>query len=106
MKVHAKDSQTLVWWQENLRTTLAERGFDDETIEQKFLLFAEEVGELAKAIRKTTGVKMADDTKRTNLQEEIGDVFILLVDICNKLGVDLEQSVILKEGMNSKRVWK
>lgn len=98
-------SKTLQAWQHDLRDVLSARGFDDETIEQKFMLFAEEVGELAKAIRKVAGVKMADDTKRANLQEEVGDVFILLVDLCNKLQIDLEDSVILKEAINSKREW-
>jgi NTP pyrophosphatase (non-canonical NTP hydrolase) len=98
--------KTLPEWQAHIRDVLAARGFDDEAIEHKFLLFAEEVGELAKAIRKTVGIAMADDTKRHNLEEEVGDVFILLADICNKLDIDIEQAVITKEAINQKRTWK
>lgn len=93
-------------WQTQLKAALSQRGFDDESIEQKFLLFTEEVGELAKAIRKTAGIKTAPDASLRNLHEEIGDVFILLVDICNKLDIDLESAVRLKEAINSQRTWE
>lgn len=96
---------TLHDWQKYIQSVLTERGFDNETVEQKFLLFTEEVGELAKAIRKISGVKMADNAREQNLKEEIGDVFILLVDICNKLDINLDEAVRLKETMNQSRTW-
>lgn len=85
---------------------LKERGFDDETVEQKFMLFTEEVGELAKAIRKSSGVKYAGDSKHRDLLEEAGDVLILFLDLCNKLGISAEEALRVKEAKNNRREWK
>ena len=84
----------------------AERGFDDEDIKSKMMLLTEELGELARAVRKHVGVKMSDETKRANLEEEVADVFIMLLDLCNKLGIDLHQAFLSKEEKNSNRTWK
>lgn len=50
-----------------------------------FLWFAEEVGELARAIAR------GDD--RANLQEEFADVLAWLVTLANVEGIDLEQAI-------------
>lgn len=91
-----------------VRDTLIERGFDDETIEQKFLLLVEEVGELAKAIRQNPDGKLKNSahSKAHNSKEEIGDVLILLLDITNTLGIDAEAAILYKESINRKRTWK
>lgn len=93
--------------QKYIKQTLAARGFDDETIEQKYLLFTEEVGELAKAIRQSSdSIKSSVHSKSHALLEEAGDVFILFLDICNKLGIDAEEALRYKEAINAKRNWK
>ena len=42
----------------------------------------------------------------TNIEEEIADVFIVLVSICNELGINLYDAVINKEKDNIKRKWE
>lgn len=89
-----------------IQRVLHERGFDDEDIEHKFLLFVEEVGELAKAIRQgSTKLKNSSHSKSLHIKEEAGDVLILFLDLCNKLGLDAEEALYYKESINVKRTW-
>ena len=95
--------------QRYVKQTLNERGFDDETVAQKFMLLLEEMGELAHAARKRADIKV-DEAKwkdnEQNLQDEAADVLIYLLDICNKLHIDLMEAFIAKEEKNQKRTWK
>ena len=72
------------------------------------LLLLEEVGELAKAIRKNA-TDMSIDKNKINhydtIESEIADVFIVLINVCNKLGIDLYKSLKNKEEENIKRTW-
>ena len=70
------------------------------------LLLTEEVGELAKAIRKTTGGTIDPESRDSHVDEEAADVLWMLVTICNSLGIDLEQSLRAKEEKNKLRTWK
>jgi len=83
-----------------------QRGFDDETVAQKFMLLGEEVGELARAARKSAGIKVANDTAKAELGSEAADVLFVLLNICNKLDVDLEAAFKTKEAKNSQRTWQ
>jgi len=58
-----------------------ERGFDLKDPAKKMLLLTEEVGELAKAVRKVAGLKFTSTTKQTELTEEIADVLIVLLGL-------------------------
>lgn len=69
-----------------------EKGFDKETLEQKVMLLSEEVGELAKAARLYTSVKTGKHSKKHDLGEEAADVLYVLIDICNKLNIDLDHA--------------
>ncbi len=84
-----------------------ERGFDGNSHEQKFLLFVEEVGELAKAMRKRANL-LVDPAKKDRfvLEEEFADVLIYLLDLANGFGIDLEQAFREKEALNNQRQWK
>ncbi len=82
-------------------------GFDDETAEQTLLLLVEEVGELAKATRKQTGMKCDTSKKNyTNIDEEAADVFNLLLDFCTISGIDLFDAFKAKNELNAGRVWE
>lgn len=84
-----------------------ERGWDQDSPELKFLLFTEEVGELAKAIR--IHKKIYSESKKTTsfqLEEEFADVFSYLLDLANTLNVDLLKAFKEKEAINAKRKWK
>lgn len=86
--------------------TTKKRGFDNETSPEKVMLFLEECGEMAKAIRKKETTKYATDSKEHRLDFELADVFFYLLDICNKFKIDLEKAFLEKESINEKRKWK
>ena len=84
------------------------RGFADETPQDCLLLLTEELGELAKEVRKNhTHIK--NDTAKNNksdLNGEIGDVLMMLLALCRTLDVDLLQAFREKELINCGRNWK
>ena len=84
------------------------RGFNKEKASEKILLLVEEVGELAKAIRKTENKLGIDKSKEYNyssIESEIADVFIVLLSICDVLNIDLFKAFLDKEEENNKRTW-
>lgn len=97
---------TLPEYQQLMRRLAQERGFMDETVSEVFTLLVEEVGELAKAIRKTNGQKVSEHSKAHVVTEEAADVFWLLVDLCNRLDIDLAQAFADKEEINKQRTWE
>ncbi len=84
-----------------------ERGWMKDTYSEKFLLFIEEVGELAKAIRQVKGLygEKAKQNKVT-LEEEFADVLSYLLDLANCFQVDLEKAFREKEQVNQARTWE
>jgi len=96
---------------QDLQTYLAavcqERGWTKDTWSEKFVLFSEEVGELAKAMRKRAGLYDEQAKKSTaNLEEEFADVLSYLLDLANAFNVDLEQAFRAKERVNETRTWQ
>ena len=83
------------------------RKFDGVTIEREMMLFLEELGELAKAIRKNTNGHL-DIAKEynDNVEEELADCFIYLLSIANMNNVDIFKAFKDKETKNCDRVWK
>ena len=96
---------TLSDYQTLIKKLVVERGFDKETVPEVFMLFLEETGELAKAVRKVSGVKVAQESKVHDMQEEAADVFWLLIDLCNRLDIDLAKAFEEKEAKNQTRTW-
>ena len=88
-------------WQMNI-----ERGFNTDDQSKKLVMLMEEVGELAKAVRKLSGLKFTDTTEVTELREEIADVQIVLLGLASINNIDVFDAVIEKEKINQKRVWK
>lgn len=89
-----------------VQKTGVERGFADETAQDSFMLLIEELGEVAKAMRPLHGVKVANDSIVTDLSLEIADVQLLLMSLCNKLGIDVWDAIVTKERRNRTRTWK
>jgi NTP pyrophosphatase (non-canonical NTP hydrolase) len=90
-----------------IHAVIKQRGFDDERPQDIMLLMVEEVGELAKALRKFVGLKI-DQRKEdsyTSAEEEIADVFIYLLDLCNALNIDPFTALKNKELKNEQRFW-
>ncbi len=109
----AKDSHpvlpstpTIADVQQYIKATVAHRGFSHESVQDNFIMLTEELGELAKALRKLNGVKVATDSTMTSVEEEVADVAWMLMCVCNKLGIDLESAIRAKEEKNKQRVWK
>ena len=99
------ENASLAQIQAYAKATFAYRGFD-AGVKDEFLMLVEESGELAKALRKHNGVKMASDAPDQNIAHEAADVLWALMTICNLVGIDLEQAFRDKEEKNKLRVWK
>lgn len=97
---------TLDDYQQLCRQLILERGFDTETVPEVFMLLMEEVGEFAKAVRRTVGMTTDKNSKVHEVEEEAADVFWLLIDLCNRLNIDLEQAFRNKEIKNQQRTWQ
>lgn len=82
------------------------RGFDKESLPEIMLLMVEEVGELAKVVRKAHGLHVDPKSVESSAEEELADIFIYLLDLANNLDVDLEKAFRQKEAKNKKRAWK
>lgn len=103
------NKSTLNEIQEYIDKVIKLRGFDKQPIEQTMLLLTEETGELAKAIRKDATNMNIDNNKifhYESIESEIADVFIVLTSICNKLNINLFNSILEKEKQNCDRTWK
>lgn len=84
------------------------RGFNNQEVTKTMLLLTEEVGELAKAIRKNATDMKTDTKKQFNydtIESEVADVFYVLNCVCNKLNIDIYDCIKEKEGKNINRVW-
>lgn len=92
--------------QKYVRQLEQERGFTEGTIQQQCLLLGEEIGELYKAIRKTTNMKIDSKSKIGTVEEELADILIYVCSIANRLDIDLEKAFRDKEEINQRRVWK
>jgi NTP pyrophosphatase (non-canonical NTP hydrolase) len=101
-----KDSPRLKDFQEYVALMVKERGFDKESVSDIFMLFLEECGEMAKAARKTQDIKSDKSSEQFELSNEIADVFIYLLDICNQFDIDLERAFRDKETINKQRSWE
>ncbi len=93
--------------QHYIHNMVVRRGFDKETPRDVLLLMVEEVGELAKAVRKYLGLKLDEERKERypKLEGELADVFIYLLDLANLLEISLFRALHEKEQENEKRSW-
>ena len=96
---------TLPEYQRLIRRLIKERGFDKETVPEVFMLFLEEAGEFAKSARKASGVSVDKNSRIHDMEEEAADVFWLLIDLCNRLNIDLATAFADKEKKNQARKW-
>jgi len=86
---------------------IEERGFKEETAEDVMLLLTEEVGELAKEIRKNRKFKLdVEKSSQPDVSGEIADVFMYILSMCRVMNIDLLEALKEKEKRNLKRTWK
>lgn len=93
--------------QKYIKNMIEVRGFKTTLLERMCLL-TEEMGELAKEVRKTDNNLTVDMNKNysSNLENEIIDVFICLMGMCELIDLDIVQGLKNKEEINFKREWK
>ena len=100
------ENSSLRKFQEYTKKMIKVRGFDNETPEDVLLLLTEELGEVAKEIRKTTEIKMdVTKSKTQNLDKEIADMFNMIMSLCVVTNIDLFTAFKAKEEINLKRKW-
>ena len=66
------------------------KGWDRASIQKVWLLFTEEIGELASAIRQNMGMYKKSG-KLINISAEMGDVFSYLFQLAYMLDIDLDE---------------
>jgi NTP pyrophosphatase (non-canonical NTP hydrolase) len=104
---YLKEYPTLRDLQNYIDKVCKERGWTKDNYAEKFLLLTEEVGELAKAIRKTAGLYTEKARpKNIELEEEFADVLSYLLDLANYFQIDLEKAFREKERVNQTRTWE
>lgn len=104
---HLKDNPTLNDLQRYIAEVCVERGWTKDSPAEKFVLFIEEVGELAKAMRKSFGLYEEKAKQRDMpLEEEFADVLSYLLDLANCFEIDLERAFREKEKVNESREWE
>ncbi len=88
--------------QNEYRVLSEQNGWDKESVRDIMLLLTEEIGELARAVRKHEGIKR-DGKFDVELPDELADVMIYLIHLANTVNVDLGDAVIKKIDKNSKK---
>jgi NTP pyrophosphatase (non-canonical NTP hydrolase) len=81
------------------------RGFSNRDVLQQCLLLGEELGELFKAVRKHTSMRVGTTSITGSVDEELADVLIYVCAIANRLDISLEKAVRNKEALNEARTW-
>lgn len=105
---HLQKNFSLNQIQNYMNAMAQHRGFTNQTARDTLLVMIEECGELAKAIRKYSGIGI-DHTRSQeygNLAHEMADVLICLLMLANKCNVNLYQALEQKEQINQQRVWQ
>src|SRR5436305_13938249 len=104
---YLKDDPTLKELQSYLAMVCEERGWTKDSPSEKFVLFIEEVGELAKAMRKAAGLYEEQAKPRDiSLEEEFADVLSYFLDLANSFHVDLEHAFRANEPPNRSSTWE
>ena len=82
-------------------------GFNNTPLELLCYL-TEEVGELAKEVRKNESNMEMDINKKysSNIKDELADVFIYVLTIADKYNIDLLDALKRKETINLERTWE
>ena len=87
-------------FQEYYKRAAIQRGYTKEHPKDCLLLMVEEVGELARALRKREKLVRHGSYVNSNEAHELADVFLYVVHMANILGLDLANVVREKEFIN------
>ncbi len=95
-------------FQKYVEAMCKKHGWDKSSPTETFLLFTEEVGELAKAIRYKTNLYKEsgkDFDVDKELMGEFADVLSYIAHLANHFNISLEDAIKFKEEVNAKRSW-
>lgn len=81
------------------------RGFLAQSAADKCLLLGEEVGELFKVVRKTSGLAIDPQSDVGDVGSELADILNYLLAIANRYDIDLGEAFVSKEAVNETRTW-
>lgn len=101
-----KNNPTFSDYQQYVKELEIQRGFESQNAIEKCLLLGEEVGELFKAVRKASKIKIDVNSNFGSIDEEIADILIYLCAIANRYEIDIEDAFRKKEEVNKKRLWQ
>ncbi|MCI9279238.1 MAG: hypothetical protein HFJ02_00365 [Bacilli bacterium] len=87
---------------QQLQKAIAKIDHKNNAIDKYFYKLSEEVGELAKVIRKDKRLKDSESIKDT-IEEELYDVLYYVVCLANNFDIDLTECARLKEELNSQK---
>jgi NTP pyrophosphatase (non-canonical NTP hydrolase) len=87
-------------FQHYYKRAAAQRGYEHESTQNCLLLMMEEVGELARALRKKQKLTRHGSAIRNADSLELADVFMYVIHMANILKIDLGEVVQHKEVMN------
>jgi NTP pyrophosphatase (non-canonical NTP hydrolase) len=90
----------LAAFQHYYRRVAIQRGYKSESPKDCLLLMVEEVGELAREIRRREGLVRHGPSSPSGESKELADIFLYVVHMANVLDVDLSKVVQEKELIN------
>jgi len=85
-----------------LQEYIKSKDFHPEQKEKYFMKLAEEIGELARAMRKDLRPEQEGKVKET-VEEELWDVVYYILAIANTYDINLEKVIPIKEKINNKK---
>lgn len=91
-------------FQHYYKRAAAQRGYEQESTQNCLLLMMEEVGELARALRKKEKLTRHGSPIRNAESLELADVFMYVIHMANILKIDLGEVVQQKELLNIKKL--
>ena len=107
MLIELKQNAHLTDYQQHVKEVCKAYGWDHVNDTELFMLFMEEVGELAKAMRNHKKLFQEEERahKKFELEEEFADVFGYLLDLANHFNINLDTAYRKKNRINAKRNW-
>ena len=100
---------TLRKLQDYISAKIKERGFEDESLEERLLILTEEMGELVWICRRVYGighVKKEKGKTKEDVASEMADIINMLFAVADCLDLDLEKAFYKKEGKIDQRVYR
>lgn len=106
MALNAKDLPSL---QAFCAQFVIKKGFADESPQDLMILLQEELGELARSVRKAVGIKHQQQNQAyassDHLSLELADCLKYILILANKFNIDLLSAFQKKQRMDCERTW-